>query len=160
MEFMNTYNFRFKGTSEVDFHLGADFGRDPDKTLYMSPRRYIERIRETYEKIFGEKPPKTYVSSPLVENYHPELHTLDLLDNEGTQQYQRFIRQIQWVVSIGWFDITTIIMNMSSFRVMPRIRYIERVKHIVGYLTKFKHYSIPFRVGQLNHSQLQNECKG
>ena len=44
------YNFKFKGTSEVDFHLGADYGRDPDGTLYMSPRRYIEQIGETYTR--------------------------------------------------------------------------------------------------------------
>ena len=43
------YNFKFKGTSEVDFHLGADFGWDPDGTLYMSLKRYIDRIGETYK---------------------------------------------------------------------------------------------------------------
>ena len=47
------YNLKFKGTSEVEFHLGADFGRDPDGTLFMSPKRYIERIAETYKRFFG-----------------------------------------------------------------------------------------------------------
>ena len=53
------YNLKFKGTSKVDFHLGADFGRDPDCTLFMSPKRYIERIAETYKRFFGEKPSKS-----------------------------------------------------------------------------------------------------
>ena len=58
------YCLKFNGTSKIDFHLGADFGRDPSGTLYMSPRHYIERIEETYEKFFGGKP-KRNVSSPL-----------------------------------------------------------------------------------------------
>ena len=32
------YNFKFKGTSEVDFHLCADFGCDPDGTLYVAKK--------------------------------------------------------------------------------------------------------------------------
>ena len=82
------YNLKFKGTSKVDFHLGADFGRDPDGTLFMSPKRYIERIAETYKRFFGEKPSKSGVSSPLENNDHPELDASELLEEEGIQQYQ------------------------------------------------------------------------
>ena len=118
------YNFKFKGTSEVDFHLGTDFGQNLYGTLYMSPRRYIERIGETYTRLFEEDPLKAYISSPLEENDHPELDKSDILDEEGTQQYQSLIRQMQWAVSIGQFDFTTAIMTKSSFRVIPRIEHL------------------------------------
>ena len=51
------YGFKLKGTGELNFHLGANFSRDPDGTLCMSPSKYIsERLVSAYEKMFGEKP--------------------------------------------------------------------------------------------------------
>ena len=93
------YCLKFKGTSKIDFHLGADFSRDPSGTLYISPRRYIERIEETYEKFFGEKP-KRNVSSPLEDNDHPKLDTSEFMDDEGRAEYQTLIGQMQWAVLI------------------------------------------------------------
>ena len=82
------YNLKFKGTREVDFHLGANFCRDQDGTLFMSPKRYIERIAETYKRFFGEKPPKFGVSSPLESNDHLELDTSELLGDDDIQKYR------------------------------------------------------------------------
>ena len=110
----------------------------------MSPRRYIERIEETYKKFFGEKP-KRNVSSPLEDNDHPELDTSELMDDEGRARYQTLIGQMQWAVSIGRFGITTALTTMSSFRTMPRDGHMDRVKRMIGYLQKYKHYCIRFR---------------
>ena len=85
------YNLKFKGTSENDFHSGADFDRDTDRKLFISPRRYIERIAEKYERFFGEKTPKFGVSSPLENNDHPELNTSELLGDDNIQKYQCLI---------------------------------------------------------------------
>jgi hypothetical protein len=38
-------------------------------------------------------------------NAHPELDTSDLLDETGTQQYQKIIGIGQWLVVAGRFDI-------------------------------------------------------
>ena len=35
-------NFKLKGTSPIQFHLGCDFFREEDGTLCMGPRKYIE----------------------------------------------------------------------------------------------------------------------
>ena len=114
----------------------------------MSPRKYIEKITETYISFFGEKPPKIGVSSPLENNDHPELDTSDLLGDDDIQKYQCLISQLQWAIAIGRFDISLAIMTMSSFRVMPRVGHLDRLKRIVGYLCKFKHYRTRFRIGE------------
>lgn len=50
------YKFKLKGTGEISFHLGADFFRDKDGVLCMAPRKYVERIAQGYERMFGTKP--------------------------------------------------------------------------------------------------------
>jgi hypothetical protein len=69
--------------------------------------------------MFGE-PPKQNVSSPLEKGDHPELNTSAFLDAKGIKTYQSIIGALQWMVTIGWFDIITAVMSMSSFRVAPR----------------------------------------
>ena len=37
-----------RNTGPISFHLGCDFGRDEDGTLYYAPKKYIEKILENY----------------------------------------------------------------------------------------------------------------
>ena len=51
------HKFKLKGTGPLKFHLGADFERDLDGTLCMSPKTYIEkRLTSIYLRMFGETP--------------------------------------------------------------------------------------------------------
>jgi hypothetical protein len=53
---MNKYRFKLKGTGPIKFHLGCDFYQDEFGVMCMSPRTYIEKMRNNYELMFGEKP--------------------------------------------------------------------------------------------------------
>ena len=99
-ELKNTYGFKLKGTGPIKYHLGTDFYRDKDGTLCMAPKQYIERIMDSYERMFGEKS-TTRFYSPLEKGDHPELDTSELLDAEGTQKYQSIIGSLQWAISLG-----------------------------------------------------------
>jgi hypothetical protein len=74
--------------------------------------------------MFGELPRQTY-TSPLEKGDHPEVGTSDYLDANGIQKYQSMIGNLQWMVSIGRFDILTSVMTMSGFRVAPRKGHLE-----------------------------------
>jgi hypothetical protein len=63
-----------------------DFIRDDDGTLCLSPVKYIEKLINNYEKLFGENP-KQIVTSPLEKGDHPETDTSNFLDNTGIQMY-------------------------------------------------------------------------
>jgi hypothetical protein len=147
------YKFKLKGSGRIKFHLGCDFGRDNDGTLYMAPQQYIERMVSQYERMFGCKP-RTKVSSPLEKNDHPETDTSELLDEDGVQQYQSLIGSLQWAVSLGRIDVTTAVMTLSSFRALPRQGHLERAKRVVSYLYRFKFAKIRFRTHEPDFSDL------
>jgi Reverse transcriptase (RNA-dependent DNA polymerase) len=152
---MKKYNFKLKGTGPISFHLGMDFYRDDDQVLCIAPRKYIERMVATYERMFGELPKQT-VTSPLEKGDHPELDTSDLLDDEGITTYQSLVGALQWLVTIGRFDITTAVMTMSGFRVAPRQGHLDRLKRIYGYLCKMRHAVIRIRPEEPDYSDLSD----
>jgi hypothetical protein len=121
------YKFKFKGTGPIAFHLGMDIYREDDGTLCMTSRKYIDRILLNYEKVFG-KSPKSLYTSPIIKGDHPENDTSELLDQAGIKDYQSLIGALQWLVSIGRFDIHTAVMTLSAFRCAPRKGHMERVK--------------------------------
>jgi hypothetical protein len=149
----NKYNFCFKGTGPISFHLGMDVYREDDGTLCITSKKYIERILLNYEKMFG-KAPKLSCSSPILKGDHPETDDTDLLDDAGVKDYQSLIGALQWLVSIGRFDIHTAVMTLSAFRSAPRIGHMDRVKRVFGYLYKMKHGIIRIRTQEPDYSDL------
>ena len=153
------HGFKVKGTGPLEFHLGANFERDEDGTLCMSPKKYIcDRLIPSYQKMFGEKP-KTKAWSPLEQNDHPELDDSELLDDTGIQQYQSLIGALQWIISLGRYDIQCAVMSMSSFRVAPRKGHLERLKRICGYISKFQDFKIRFRTHLPDFSDLSPDIQ-
>jgi len=151
------YNFKLKGSGPLEFHLGCGFGNDEDGTLYLDPKRYIEKMVQAYEQLYGEKP-STKFHSPLEHNDHPELDTSEFLNDDGIQQYQSLIGSLQWAISISRWDIQTAVMSMSSFRAQPRKGHLERVKRIYGYLYKFIDFKIRFKVTEPDLEHLEGKA--
>ena len=121
------YGFSLKGTGPITYHLGCDFLRDGSGVLCIQPKKYIEKMVTTYERLFGTKS-KDVCTSPLEKGEHPEMDTSELLDSTGIQQYQSVVGAMQWAVSIGRLDITTAVMTLSSFHVAPRKGHLGRCK--------------------------------
>jgi Reverse transcriptase (RNA-dependent DNA polymerase) len=152
-ELEKRHSFKLKGTGPITFHLGCDFYRDSDNVLCMQPRKYIEKMIETYERLFGMRPSRKF-QSPLEKGDHPEMDTSELLDDDGTQLYQSMIGAMQWAVSLARIDIATAVMTLSSFRVAPRTGHLERVKRVYGYISQFKDAAIRFRTDEPDYSDL------
>ena len=53
--------------------------------------------------MFKEKPRKS--RPPLEGGDHPELDTSELCDEHQNKQFQTLIGQLQWLISLGRFDI-------------------------------------------------------
>ena len=147
------YDLKFKGTGPISFHLGSDFIRDENGVLCMMPKKFIEKVISSYERMFGEKPSTKY-HSPMEKGDHPELDQSELLDQQGIQQFQSLIGSLQWAVSIGRFDIATAVMSLSSFRAAPRRGHLERAKRICGYLRNLNNAMIRFRTSEPDYSDL------
>ncbi len=129
------HKFNQKGTGPIHFHLGCNYFKDHDNTLCYGPRRYIDKMIQDFERMFGHIP-RTY-TSPLEKRDHPETDDSDLLELDGIKQYQSVIGSLQLAVQLGRIDITTaVLMSLSSFRAAPRKGHLQRAKRIVGYLSK------------------------
>ena len=72
---------KVKGDGPLSHHLGADYTRDKDNTLVCHPKKYIDRLIESYHSMFKQDPPKN-MRTPLDKNDHPELDDIELLNGE------------------------------------------------------------------------------
>ena len=148
------YKYKLKGVGILSFHLGCDFFRDHENTLCFGPKKYIRKMLESYKSpnMFNESPHKA--RSPLEKGDHPELDDSDLCSHEDVKKYQSMIGALQWLVSLGRFDIQTAVMSMSRFRAEPRIGHLERVKRIYGYLASHDKGAIRVRTDKPDYSEL------
>ena len=62
------------------------------------------------------------------------------------------IGQLQWVITLGRYDILPQVMSMSRFRLAPKIGHLERMKRLYGYLAKTKHFAIRYMIKEPDYS--------
>ena len=48
------HGYKLKGVGDLKYHLGCDFGRDPDGTYYYGLFKYMEKKMDQYEHLFGD----------------------------------------------------------------------------------------------------------
>ena len=149
----NPVNFKLKGTGLLEFHLGCDYFRDEDGTLCYGPKKYIGRMVDAHTRMFGSRPSTKHLS-PLAKNDHPEIDTIDLLDKDGSAQYQSLIGILQWTITLGRFDVGTVVMTMSGFRIAPRVGHLACLRRICGYLVRYSKGCTRVRMEKLDCSGL------
>ena len=154
-ELKKRYNLKLKGVGPLEYHLGRTYKEDPDGTLGADPRRYANKILESYERMFKEKPRKS--RPPLEGGDHPEMDTSELCDEHQTKQFQTLIGQLQRLIPLGRFDIAVHVMSLSRFRAQPRKGHLDRAKRIVGYLLFLPDGAIRFRTGEPDFSSLKDQ---
>ena len=137
----------------MTYHLGADYFEDPDGTFVSQPKKYIDKFADTYKRLFNEDPPKCY-KTPLDTNDHAELDTSEILEGDMAPKYLTMVGQLQWLVTLGRFDIHAQAATMSRFRAAPRQGHMDRFKRINSYAIRTKDYAIRFRTDQPDYSFL------
>jgi len=149
----NVYKFKLKGTAPLNSLLGCDYYRDSHGILCQQPKKFIEKMEDTYVNLFGEKP--KHASSPLVKGDHPECDTSELLEEREIKIYQSMIESAQWTIQLGRFDIAVQVMTLSSFRPAPRRGHLDRIKRLYGYVAKMKEAAIRYRTEMPDVSDLK-----
>ena len=149
------FKSRNPAVGPLEYHVGCTYKKDPDGTLAADPRRYVNKILESYERMFKEKPRKS--RPPLEGGDHPELDTSELCYDHQTKQFQTLIGQLLWLISLGRFDIAVHVISLSIFRAQPRKGHLHRAKRIVGYLLFLPDGAIRFRTGEPDFSSLKDQ---
>ena len=84
------YMLKVEGDGLLSHHLSADNTWDKDKTIVCQPRKYIDRLVDSYHSMFKQDPLKK-MRTPQDKNYHPELDDTELLTGESIQHYLTMI---------------------------------------------------------------------
>ena len=82
------------------------------------------------------------VKSPVEKNDHPELDNSEQCNEEQINKYMCMIGQLQWAITLGRYNMLGHVMSISRFILTPKIRHLERMKRLYGYLAKTKHFAI------------------
>jgi hypothetical protein len=61
----------------------------------------------------------------MIEKDHPEIDTSDLVDALGIMHYQSLIGALQWLVTLGRFDIHLGVATMSTYSRAPRQGHLD-----------------------------------
>ena len=67
------------------------------------------------------------------------------------------VGQLQWLVTMGRFDIHAQVATMSRLRGAPSQGHMDRLKRIYSYVIRTKEYAISFRTDQPDYSFLPNQ---
>ena len=124
-ELKKRYNLKLKGAGPLEYHLGCTHKKDSDGTLATDPRRYVNKILESYERMFKEKPGKS--RPPLEGGDHPELDASELCDEQ--------------LISLGHFDIAfdeactldtscDYLLHLDSPSLSPELQYNSSVDSV------------------------------
>ena len=136
--------------------MGADYFKDPDGTMVSQPKKYIENLKETYVRLFNTEPSKG-LKTPLEKNDHPELDTSEILEEQEVNHYLTMVGQLQWLITLGRFDIQAKVITMSRVRAQPRKGHLERLKRIYAYVIRTKYYAMRFRTTEHDYSYLPDQ---
>jgi hypothetical protein len=137
-----------KGVGVPEYYLGGNYIQIEDEKLLgkgiktaISAKTYIENAVEKFERMFGG--PIRESKFPMLEGSHPESETSQILDNDRATQYRAIIGSLNWVVTLGRFDVMYATNTLARFSMMPRLGHLEATKRILGYLKKYPHHRIP-----------------
>ena len=97
----SVHDFKLKGSSEVNFHLGCGFVQDSTGTLCMDASRYVDKMCDNYSRLFPGSPIQKKYWQPLETGDHPEFDVTAFCNKDDIEIYQSLIGSIQWAVSIG-----------------------------------------------------------
>ena len=67
------------------------------------------------------------------------------------------VGELQWLVTLGRFDLHAHVATMSRFRAAPRQGHVDRLKRIYAYATRPKDYAVRFRTDQPDYSFLPEQ---
>ena len=125
--FKSKYHLKVKGDGKLTYHLGADYFKHPDGTFVSQHKKYIDKLADTYKRVFNEDPPKGY-KTPLDKNDHPELDTSEILEGDMAAKYLTMVGQLQWWVTLGialshflntlYSDMDSISSLMASYHLL------------------------------------------
>ena len=135
----NHFKYRLKDVGPPKRYLGATIEKvniAGMNTWSMSAREYLEKAIPVIEERFGTLKQNNKVTTPLPKDYHPELDTSRLLNDEHIEVYQSYIGILRWAVELGRIDLAQSCSLMSRYAAAPRTDQLSKLLGIFSYIKK------------------------
>ena len=136
-----------KGVGAPRYYLGGDIMELDEQWqrqgIYhsFSASTYIQNCIPKLAKMLKVKK-FAKKSTPMDPEYHPELDETPLLCPEDISKYRSVIGSLNWILTLGRFDIAFALSTMSRYNMAPREGHMEALKRILGYLVHRSHGQI------------------
>jgi len=129
------YEYQLKGVGVPEYYLGGDMEFSKDGKMSWSAKTYIKNISERIEKLF-EICLKSW-DSPMVADYRPELDTSPLLEGSEIAKYQMLIGCLNWIVTLGRFDVQYATSTLARYSTCPKEGHLKAALRVFGYLKAY-----------------------
>ena len=126
--------YTIKSIGPPEYYLGNDYKKDTKGRFCVGCKKYVKESLIRVEGIFGSI---SKCSTPMSPSDHPEEDDTDLLDATQHKVYQQMLGMLNWLVTIGRFDIAFATSSLARFVACPRKGHLDRLKHVFGYLKKW-----------------------
>jgi hypothetical protein len=120
-----------KAKGPPDYYLGNDYKKDSRGRWAIGCKRYLKEALSRVETMFGILTKK---SVPLPGGDHPEMDTSAVLNDDEHRKFQMLIGMLNWIVSIGRFDVAHATSSLARFTSCPRKGHLDRALLVFGYL--------------------------
>ena len=148
--------YTLKGVGIPEYYLGGNVEYLDEHwskegiNIAFSARTYINNIIPKFEKLVGRE--FKSVKTPMAENCHPELDDSPLLTSNDAALYRSITGSLNWIVTLGRFDIQYATSAMSRFNSCPREKHLQMVIRILTYLKTFPKGRIIFDTDYIDHT--------
>jgi hypothetical protein len=115
---------------------------------------YIKRVCDKIETLMGWRL-RNY-NAPMQSEYHPELSTAALLDSDMASKYRMMIGSLNWMVTLGRFDIYYATQTMAGYSMAPREDHLEALRRVFGYLKHHCKMRIDYDTSLPSHAEYQS----
>ena len=104
-------------------------------TLGFSCRTYVTNIIPKFEDLFDQVLKK--IKTPMAENYHPEIDESPELSDDEASKYRSLIGSLNWIVTLGRYDVHYATSVLSRFGMCPREGHRKAALRVLSYLKTF-----------------------
>ena len=131
-----------KGIGIPEYFLGGNIERTDEHwskhgiNISLSASTYIKNMIPKFESLLGVSLGKK-ITTPMAEGYHPELEESDLLNAEEASKFRSIIGSLNWIITLGRFDIAYATSALSRYGMNPRKGHMIAAHRILRYLNCF-----------------------
>ena len=139
--------YTLKGVGIPEYYLGADIIEAPIEwkaepiDWIIASKTYTRNVITKFEELMSDGKSNyafAEYKTPMDSNYHPELDDSPILDAEQHSRFRSMVGSLNWIITIGRFDIQFAVTTLARYSQAPRQGHLKALIRVFGYLKKFR----------------------